>query len=232
MLERVGEGMESIGRTYLLRNDDIVMVGALLLFVLFTFVLSRSSTLILYKFNTFFSSRQIYASNEIRTSVQEQLDMVLLVFIGCLSVSTILYSCVISAVHSGPQYGLLLQIFLSLSALIVFKWILYSVVNWTFFSVDQGRSWISSVLFTVAVVSIIAFPLSLVHIFCDKTLLDIPFCLAIVVILQKFLLLLKLYVNFRPRTCGGVLFFLYFCSVEMMPTLVVWHILKDTILKQ
>lgn len=224
--------MESIVRTYLLRNDDIIMVGAILLFVLFTFVLCRSSAIFLYKFNTFFSSRQLYAASEIRTSNQEQVDMVLLVLIGSLSVSTILYSYIISATNSGPQYGLLLQIFLSLSALIIGKWILYSFVNWTFFPADQGRSWVSSVLFSISIVSIVAFPLSLVQIFCDKPLIDMLFCVVVVVILQKILLLFKLYVNFRPKTYGGVLFFLYFCSVEMMPTLVVWHILKDTVLKK
>lgn len=224
--------MESAVRAYLLRNDDIIMIGVIVLFVLFTFVLYRSSAVFLYKFNTFFSSRQIYAANEIRTSGQEQADMVLLVFIGCLSASTILYSSVIGEAHSGPQFGLLLQIFLSLSALLVAKWMLYSLVNWTFIPAGQGRSWVSSVLFSVSIVSVFAFPLSLVQIFCDNPLIDIPFCLAIVVILQKILLLFKLYVNFRPRTYGGVLFFLYFCSVELLPTLIVWHILKDTTLKQ
>ncbi len=224
--------MESAARAYLLRNDDIVMIGAVLLFMLFTFVLYRSSAILLYKFNTFFSSRQIYAANEIRTSDQEQVDMSLLVFIGCLSASTIFYSAAMGESRPGPQYGLLLHIFLGLAALIVAKWILYSLVNWTFFPSDQGRGWTSSVLFSLSVVSVFAFPLSLVQVFCDLPLIDIPFCLVIVVILQKILLLFKLYVNFRPRTYGGVLFFLYFCSVELIPTLVVWHILKETILKQ
>ena len=55
--------MESAVRAYLLRNDDIIMIGVIVLFVLFTFVLYRSSAVFLYKFNTFFSSRQIYAAN-------------------------------------------------------------------------------------------------------------------------------------------------------------------------
>ncbi len=227
MIEQVSEGIESISRAYLLKNDSIITVGAILLFMLFTFVLYRSRMILLYKFSTFFSSRQIYASNEIITSNQELVDIILLIFIGCLSASTIFYSNLISAAQSCPQYSLLLESLLYISLLIFIKWILYSFINWTFFNSDKGRSWMSAVFFSIAIVSIIAFPLSLIQIYYNSSIINPAFCLSVVIILQKILLLCKLYVNFRPKIHGGVLFFLYFCSVEIMPTLIVWHILKD-----
>ncbi len=224
-------GVEGTGRVYLLMNDNIITIGVILLFVLFTFVLYRSRIVFLYRFSTFFSSRQIYAPNEIKTSEQELVDIITLILIGCLSVSVIFYSDFIYAEHSGPRYDLLSYIFICITLYIVAKWLIYSLINWTFFNTSKGQSWTSAVFFSIAVVSTIAFPLSLLQIYLSIKIFDITFCIVAVVILQKILLLLKLYVNFRPQQYGCVLFFLYFCSVEIMPPLIVWRILKEMTLQ-
>lgn len=224
-------GVEGISRVYLLMNDNSITIGAILLFVLFTFVLYRSRIVFLYRFSTFFSSRQIYAPNEIKTSEQELADIITLILIGCLSVSLIFYDDFISSTHSGPRYDILLHIFICIVLYIVAKWLIYSLINWTFFDTDKGLSWTSAVFFSIAVVSTIAFPLSLLQIYLNSKIIDIAFCIIAVIILQKILLLLKLYVNFRPQQYGGVLFFLYFCSVEIMPPIMVWRILKEMTLQ-
>lgn len=213
-------------RTYLMANDDIVMICVVLLFALFTLVLYRSRMIFLYKINTFFSSRQTYAANEISTSNEEFVDIMLLIMIGCLSVSSILYNG-ITPMGEGARYGLLMIMFIKVLLLIVLKGMIYSLVNWTFFTPDSGRGWLSAYFFSVAVVSILTFPLALLSIFHNKMQTSLTYCLFGIVILQKILLLCKLYVNFRPKGYGSLLFFLYFCSVEMMPSLVTWHLLSE-----
>ena len=185
-----------------MRNDDVMIFSAIAFFVLFTFVLYRSRMVFIYKINTFFSSRQIYSSNEVNVSSREMIDIILLIVIGCISISIMML-------------------------LVVVKGVLYSFINWTFFNFDKGRSWLSAVFFSVAVVSTLAFPLSLLRVFCVDQLINVTYCLIGIVILQKIILLCKLYVNFRPKKYGGLLFFLYFCSVEIMPTLIAWKLVSS-----
>lgn len=226
MLEQAADGIASISRTYLMRNDDLMIISAIAFFVLFTFVLYRSRMVFIYKINTFFSSRQIYSSNEVNMSNQEMIDIVLLIVIGCMSAGIIFYADMITH-HTSFHYGVLLLLTLCLMLLIGLKGLLYSLVNWTFFSLDKGRSWLSAFFFSVAVVSTIAFPLSLLRVFCLNQIINVTYCLIGIIILQKIILLCKLYVNFRPKKYGGLVFFLYFCSVEIMPTLIAWKILSS-----
>ena len=225
MFEQTIDGITGINRTYLMRHDDLMIISAIAFFVLFTFVLYRSRMVFIYKINTFFSSRQIYSSNEVNISNQETIDIILLIVIGCISIGIIFYSDMIA--HGSPHYGVLLLLSLGIMLLIGIKGLLYSLVNWTFFSFEKGRSWLSAFFFSVAVVSTLAFPLSLLRVFFVDQIINVTYCLIGLVILQKIILLCKLYVNFRPKKYGGLLFFLYFCSVEIMPTLIAWKLISS-----
>ena len=101
MFEQAAEGIASISRTYLMRHDDLMVISAIAFFVLFTFVLYRSRMVFIYKINTFFSSRQIYSSNEVNVSNQEMIDIILLIVIGCVSVGIIFYADMIT--HESPH---------------------------------------------------------------------------------------------------------------------------------
>ena len=46
----------------------------------------------------------------------------------------------------------------------------------------------------------------------------------LVVLLYEILMFYKLFANFKKKKGGYLLFFLYFCSVEMLPALVVWDV--------
>ncbi|MCQ2112548.1 MAG: DUF4271 domain-containing protein [Bacteroidaceae bacterium] len=226
MLEQIREGMESMARPYNMGNDDIIVVLMVMLFLLFTFVVYRSRTILLYKLNTYFSSRQIYSSDEVSTSNQEFVDIVLLILIGCFSLGLNLYQSNLGINCSEPHYGTLLLFVLYIVLMVVFKGMMYGFINWTFFTEEKNKTWLSAFFFSIAITSILLFPLALMQVFVRAEWINMQLCLLGILILQKILLLCKLYVNFRPKRYGGLLFFLYFCSVEIMPTLIVWHILQ------
>jgi len=50
-------------------------------------------------------------------------------------------------------------------------------------------------------------------------------CVIMVVFLYESLLFYKLFINFRTQTDGYLLNILYFCTVELLPTLVVNDVL-------
>ena len=214
-------------RSYLMSTDDVVIVSAIMLFILFTFVLYRSRMVLIYKIRTFFSSRQVYAANEISTSKEELVDILLLILIGCLSASAIFHQDSFKNHDGEPAYGLLMLVFAIVVALIVFKASVYSLVSWIFFPFNRERGWLSAFFFSIAIVSALAFPLALFSIFSQTSFINVMHCFVGIVIVQKILLLFKLFVNFRPKRYGSLLFFLYFCSVEILPTLIVWHFLRE-----
>jgi len=227
MLEQIEKGIEGIDRIYLMRNDDIISMSVILLFVLFAFVFYRSRKVLFYKVYTFFSSRQTYAANEVSISNQEVVSVILLILIGCMSVSFIFYADMMGISQTVSHYGLLFSLFLCAVLLVGVKGILYSFINWIFFPPDQGKTWLSAYFSSVAFISTLAFMLSLLRVYSVGDIINVSHCIVTIVILQKIILLLKLFVNFQPKKDGGIVFFLYFCSAEVMPTLIAWHIISN-----
>ena len=84
-------GLESTLRTYRISDDNTILIGLILMFVLFTFVLYRSRAILAYKIKTYFSSRQIYAVGDILSNDREQVAILLLVFIGILNTCLFLF---------------------------------------------------------------------------------------------------------------------------------------------
>ena len=223
-------GFESTTRLCHISSDNIVVVGAIMLFVLFTFVIYRSRTILAYKIKTYFSSRQIYAANDFTSNDREQIDIILLILIGLLEMSLALFA---DARHSNPidtlaNYTVLFHIFLTILLITAFQAGAYILINWVFFSPDAGRRWLSSYIYLYAATSIIILPLATARIFAaSDSSTNITYCLLGVFILQKIILFFKLFANFKPKKYGRVLFFLYFCSVEIMPSLITIHILRQ-----
>ena len=201
-----------------------------MLFVLFTFVVYRSRTILAYKIKTYFSSRQIYALNDINTNDREQVDILILILIGLMEISLALFA---SARQAGPvtgwqDYAPLFHIFLIIVLIVAVQVAAYSLINWIFFKPEVGTHWLSSYVYLYAATSIIIMPMALARIFlATECSSNITFCLLAVLILQKIILFCKLFANFKPKRYGRVLFFLYFCSVEIMPIAIAIHLLKE-----
>ncbi|MCR4770446.1 MAG: DUF4271 domain-containing protein [Bacteroidaceae bacterium] len=224
------EGIVSTLRAYHVSNDNIIIVGLLLVFFLFTFVICRCREILLYKIRTYFSSRQIYATDEISTNNREQVDILLLILIGLFSLSLTLYinSQDLVTVNEHGNYSTLFLVMLTLTLTVGAQICIYMFVNWIFFPAEVNKHWISSYIYLLAAASVIILPLAIIQTFstfdCSP---NISLCLIIILILQKIILFCKLYANFKPKRYGQILFFLYFCSVEIMPTLITLHVLRQ-----
>lgn len=224
------EGITSTLRAYHVSNDNLIIVGLILVFVLFTFVIYHCRDILFYKIRTYFSSRQIYAAGDISTNNREQVDILLLILIGLLSLSLTLFAELQTNISGNTEtnYATLFQILLTLALMVGSQIAIYMFVNWIFFPKEISKRWISSYIYLFAATSVVILPLAIIQIFstldCSP---NISLCLIIILILQKIILFCKLYLNFKPKRYGKLMFFLYFCSVEIMPTLITLHILKQ-----
>ena len=222
-------GIESTTRLCHISGDNIIACGIIILFVLFTFVIYRSRTILAYKMKTYFSSRQIYALNDFGSNDREQVDIIILILIGLMAVSLALFAGARqpAVVDVMPGYGQFFHIFLLLILLVAFQVGAYTFINWIFFKPDISHHWLSSYIYLYATTSIVIMPFAVASIFLpSQCSTNITYCLLAVIILQKIILFCKFYANFKPKRYGRLLFFLYFCSVELMPTFITMHILK------
>jgi len=106
------------------------------------------------------------------------------------------------------------------------KWVLYSVVGWVFFDDRQNKQWAHSYLYLAACLSLVAMPAIYVQLYFDLSFRIWMIYMSVVVILSKLLAILRLYHIFfftRGKYLG---FFLYFCTLELMPLGVLWSILR------
>ena len=161
------EGIVSTLRAYHVSNDNIIIVGLLLVFFLFTFVICRCREILLYKIRTYFSSRQIYATDEISTNNREQVDILLLILIGLFSLSLTLYinSQDLVTVNEHGSYSTLFLVMLTLTLTVGAQICIYMFVNWIFFPAEVNKHWISSYIYLLAAASVIILPLAIIQTF-------------------------------------------------------------------
>lgn len=222
-------GLESTLRTCRIADDNTIIIGFIVLFLLFTYALYRCRTILAYKMKTYFSSRQMYIAGDIMSSEREQIALFLLIFIGMINISLVLFADANETISGKSiNYPLFFNTFLTVSLCTVMQICTYIFINWVFFLPETSRRWISSYMYLLATVSIAAIPLSILRIFnAGNISAFISYCLITVVIMQKIIVFCKLFVNFRPKRYGRLLFFLYFCGVEIMPALIVLHIFRQ-----
>ena len=101
---------------------------------------------------------------------------------------------------------------------------LYSIVNFTFFDREPSRKWISGYLLMTSLTAFLFYPIALMDVFSHLSHEIVIWSAILVVVLYELLLFYKLIANFKVKKYGYMLIFLYFCSVELLPTLVFGHL--------
>ncbi len=106
---------------------------------------------------------------------------------------------------------------------VLLKGVMYGVIGWVFFRSDQNARWLSAYFLLTALLAFILFPFSLVELFTSVSVKVLLVFVTFLFIVYEFSLFYKLLINFKAKKYGILLIFLYFCAVEIMPTLFVWH---------
>ena len=219
---------------YSLKSDDL-LAGILLACFLFTaFVLSRNSKFLYQLLKNFLLHRE---RNSIFASSTE-LDMRLLL-------ALIVQTCVLGGICLyGYSAGacprllghipapLLLAIFMGLCCTVLcVKWVLYSVVCWTFFDRAKTGIWFESYSTLLYYLGFALFPLALLIVYFDlsyKIMLILSLFLFLFFKILTFFKWLKLFCN---ELHGLFLLILYFCALEVIPYFVIYKYATDYLTK-
>ncbi len=215
-------------RAYSLNNDSCITTCILVMFAFISVIIYNNGTFLTYRIKDFFTNKRKYIDGNTKANSSEVRNTLILSSVSCMSACLILFNDmnVIRTDYTDGQavYPLLATGFLICMAFIFTKALLYVFTNWIFFTQEQGRKWISSYFLLTSLSAFVLFPLALIEIYSIYELSQIKLCLPVVFILYEVLLFYKLCANFRIKKHGFPLIFLYFCSVEIMPSFVLWHI--------
>ena len=216
-------------RGYYLATDTWVLGALLLLFGLLVFTIYRSRSFVLFQLHGLFSTERKFSVGV--SSYKSFWVYASFVFISIAALSLSL-SCFnyLQGRYSfssalGIPYWLLAMGYVLFMCFIYLKAWLYVGVNWVFFDRDLAGSWMSGYFLLTSLLSLWFFPVAMVDLFTPVSGKVVLWCYLFAVILYEFLLILKLFVNFRAKKYGQLLIFLYFCSVELVPALILWHLL-------
>lgn len=206
-------------------TDPWVLATLILLLAVLLAVFAGNLSYLAYRIKDFFASERKFSNLPQQTTTGELLTVIVPILVGSLSLSIIAYTPLEATANSLlPAPGLLYPLVAAaVLAWILLKAALYSLVNWVFFDHNSRRKWTSSYFLLTACCLLPAYPAAVVMLYTDLPRTQIANCLLATLILYETLLFLKLNTNFQTKMYGKLLIFLYFCTAEILPAILVGH---------
>lgn len=215
-------------RMYVVSEDGYVMAAMVLAFFVLAAVLYNCRTMFSCRLKDFFTTKRQYAEEQVNDNGGEAVGILLLTLIGAFSVSVIYFNDIVERCSEVPVvsvpywlYAVGILVFLCFVGL---KSGLYALVNWVFFDKDSSKRWMQGYVFVTALTAFCFYPIALVETYSNSLREIVTASVILVVLLYEILMFYKLLANFKKKKGGYLLFFLYFCSIEMLPALVVWDV--------
>lgn len=221
-----GDGLSGILMPYQMRSDWLVTSILFLCFILVSFVLSRDMKHLRQQLKNFISNKERASLFDDRTATDMRHTLIL-VFQACILLGFCVYKYFTNTdvllFKVVPHY-LLLGIYIGFILLFfIFKWVIYSFVNWIFFDKAKNIMWMESYFSIVITVGILLFPIILLIVYFDIISQFAPYFICSVIIIAKILLLYKCVNNFFNKIYGAFHLILYFYALEILPELILWR---------
>ena len=216
---------------YNVRNDNVITSLLLACFIFSVIAFANAQRFLIRQAKKFF-----YLPNENTTEFSETAgelrSQIVLVFISCLLVSLLFYSYTLNYIGDTfvlrSQYTLI-AIYLGITvAYLILRVSAYSLVNLVFFDSKRNQQWIKSLLFILSVEGVLLFPAVLLGVYYELEIKTATIYVIIVLIFAKLLTIYKCHVIFFRRNAVSLQFFLYFCTLEIIPLLAYWGVLVMT----
>ncbi|MBQ0023165.1 MAG: DUF4271 domain-containing protein [Prevotellaceae bacterium] len=214
-------------RSYAVSNDDYIVGGMAVMFFVLAAILYRSRHSVLYHIKEFFATKRQYTDENSNDNSSEANNVFMLTTISALSLSLVFFDKLADEYSFNQALGVPYWVFgigfVLFMCFIYAKAWLYTLINWVFFDAESSKKWIAGYLLVTSLTAFILYPLSLVEIFFSDSWEIVIWGAILVAIIYEALLFYKLLTNFKIKKYGYLLIFLYFCSVELMPALILWN---------
>ncbi|MCR4994325.1 MAG: DUF4271 domain-containing protein [Bacteroidales bacterium] len=114
---------------------------------------------------------------------------------------------------------------------LIFKQLLYHFVHDVFFSQEEQQLWREAYVFIFTTETLFAFPMLLCFVYLQPSIKFMLIFGAILLLFVKILLLFKCFSTFFEKKHGVLQLFVYFCTLEAAPLLVLWKIIVEITLE-
>lgn len=212
---------------YMPCNDNFIVGGVVALFCVLVLVFFFQRSTYPYRLKVFFSNKRFYIEEGSNESGGGAVGTFLLTSVSVLCLTLIFFDNMARQhcfdVAIGVPYWIIAVGYVACMFVIYAKSMLYSLVNWVFSSHEASKRWTSGYFLLTSLMALPLYPATLLHLFCPESRNMVTVSVIFIVIVYELLLLYKLFVNFKTKEYGYLPLFLYFCSVELMPAIVIWY---------
>ncbi len=221
----LNQDFSAIALPYIPSYDSTIAIIVLSCFLISCFLVSKSKRFLLELGENFKTNKNHVSAFSSRTN-SEVSSLMLLILQTCIMIGVIVFILAISYDSKITQEYNSAQIIgvttLTSIAYLIVKWIIYSLIGWSFNQRFITSIWLESYSTIIYYSGFILYPVVLYVIF-STTPINIIIYIAIgFLILVKILMLYKWIKLFSNKTYGHILLILYFCALEIMPCLLIY----------
>ncbi len=214
---------------YTISGDSTITALLLSCFILALVAFSKSKNFILRQAKQFFRVQRS-GTTEMTETTNEFRFQFFLTAQTCLLLSLVTFffaqECNSDTFLVSSQYQLIAMFFGVFVGYLLLKTLLYTIVNWIFFSGRQNSQWMKSFLFTSSVEGVVMFPVVVSQAYFGLSLKNTIIYVATVIILSRLLSLYKCFLIFFRQKGVYLQIILYFCALEIMPLLALCGVLS------
>ncbi|MBO4839988.1 MAG: DUF4271 domain-containing protein [Bacteroidaceae bacterium] len=223
-------GFEGILRPYQLWRDDWVTLFVVVCFVLLVLAQKKIRSYVVTQAKEFFfPSKNITRKEKVNNNSERFIPLLLMLIISIMGgLGVYMYTQSLQHLFLGQKSPyLMIGIYTGIwVAYFILKKILSSFVNWIFFDKKKIGIWKKSNFFLFSVETLLIFPIIIITIYLNLPPYIPLWITLIIALLIKILHLYKTFLIFFPKIYGTLHLIVYFCTLEIMPLLVVFMALK------
>ena len=209
---------------YTIRDDNVITSLLLICFIVTLIAFSASRNFILNQAKGFFyGSKLDHAVSETSTEARFQfffLGQTCLILALLYFFYTRLY--VTDTFVLSDEYQLVGILFLVICCYFIVKYLVYALVNLTFFEKKNNKQFFQSHLFILSAEGVLLFPAVMMHAFFNFSPQSVAYYFTFVLILVKILTFYKSFVIFFRQNGVYLQIILYFCALEIIPLFAIW----------
>lgn len=222
-------GYSGIPLPYQLWRDDWITSLVLMCFFMLVFIGNKIKSRFIPQFKDFFfplRNKSVVDDGEV--TIERHADVILMLIMSMMgSLAFFIYTQSRMNFSMGQiSPYMLIGLYIGLwIAYFIFKTLLSQFVNWIFFDKTSRKSWRKSNSFLISVESMLLFPVAIITVYFNLSLVISCWIILLIGIITKSLLFYKTYQIFFGKFYGILHLFVYFCTLEMMPLLVTLKVL-------
>ena len=223
--DTLSAGVEGVVRVQHVGYSSWISVNIIVITLLLFIVVYRERQYLSTRLRDFFSPDTRFIFSRPNAGVYKFHVSAILLLVACSSIGLIASGLssqnpsVFSNFGEAGSLGFAMKVLWYSLLYVVFKCLAYLVINWVFFKSDENVRWLSSYLFITSAMAFILFPSALVQLFVGLPLKIMTICSLIMFILYEIAVFYKLLINFKTNNHGYLLIFLYLCTVELLPAI-------------